>query len=135
MEIKNCKRCNRIFNYIAGKMICPACKDEMEAQFGGVKDYMSEHKNAGINEISENCGVTNNQIRQWIREERLTFGEDSPIGIDCEGCGTIIKSGRFCAKCKTDLTRGLLDLTKKEEPEQKNDLRKSQSAKMRFLEK
>ena len=135
MEIKNCKRCNRIFNYVAGKMICPKCKEEMEAQFQDVKDYMSEHKEAGINEISENCGVTNNQIRQWIREERLTFGDDSPIGIDCEGCGAIIKSGRFCPNCKTDLTRGLLDATRKEEPAEDYSIKKTQTAKMRFLEK
>ena len=88
-----------------------------------------------VGEISENCGVTNNQIRQWIREERLTFGDDSPIGIDCEGCGAIIKSGRFCPKCKTDLTRGLLDATRKEEPAEDYSIKKTQTAKMRFLEK
>ena len=89
-----------------------------------------------LNDISENCGVTNNQIKQWIREERLTFGEDSPIGIDCEGCGTMIKSGRFCAKCKNDLMRGISNATKKEEPVQLDNSRnRGQSARMRFLEK
>lgn len=135
MELKNCRRCNKVFNYIAGVQICPACKEEMEKQFQDVKEYMRENKDAGINDISENCGVTNNQIKQWIREERLTFGDDSPIGIDCEGCGTMIKSGRFCAKCKTDLTRGIMDATRKEEPIADNSRNRSQSARMRFLEK
>ena len=40
-----------------------------------------------------------------------------------------------CPKCKTDLTRGLLDATRKEEPAEDYSIKKTQTAKMRFLEK
>ena len=33
MNVRNCKKCNRIFNYIAGPTICPACKEDLEKKF------------------------------------------------------------------------------------------------------
>ena len=30
MEVMNCRNCKRLFNYITGPMICPACKDKLE---------------------------------------------------------------------------------------------------------
>ena len=30
MNVRNCRNCGRLFNYIAGAPVCPACKDELE---------------------------------------------------------------------------------------------------------
>lgn len=134
MDVINCKRCGKLFNYVSGMKICPVCKELEEQKFQTVKEYIRDNKQAGINEIAENCDVTPNEIRQWIREERLFFGDESPIGIDCEGCGAIIKSGRFCEKCKNELARGILDLTKKPEvSESESHVGNKQNPKMRFL--
>lgn len=134
MDVINCKRCGKLFNYVSGMKICPVCKELEEQKFQTVKEYIRDNKQAGINEIAENCDVTPNEIRQWIREERLFFGDESPIGIDCEGCGAIIKSGRFCEKCKNELARGILDLTKKPEvSEPESHVGNKQNPKMRFL--
>ena len=111
MDVRNCRKCGKIFNYVAGPMICPACKEELEEQFHKVKEFIGTNKEAGIADICEQCDVTENQIKQWIREERLIFGNDSPVGIDCEGCGTMIKGGRYCDKCKNELARGLMSAT------------------------
>ena len=90
MNVRNCKKCGRIFNYVLGPVICPRCKEGMEAKFQEVKSYIREHQGADIKEVSEECEVETNQIRQWIREERLQFSDDSPIRIPCESCGTIL---------------------------------------------
>ena len=100
MDVRNCRKCGRIFNYVAGIPICPACRERIEAKFQEVKDFIRENKGAGIPEISKTCGVETSQIHQWIREERLVFADDSPIGINCENCNATIKTGRFCEKCK-----------------------------------
>lgn len=135
MDIVNCRRCGKMFNYISGQRICPLCKQEEEKKFREVKDFIKENKEAGIKEISEQCDVNANMIRQWIREERLVFGDDSPIGIECEGCGTMIKSGKYCDKCKMDLARGLLNATQKPEmPDNTAKAEVKQNPKMRFLE-
>lgn len=108
MEVKNCKGCGRLYNYIGGMYrLCPECMRKLEDKFQEVKQYIEDNPKAGMRDISEQCEVSTKQIEQWIREERLSFGEDSPIGIACEMCGTTIKTGRYCDKCKNDMANRL----------------------------
>lgn len=92
MEVKNCKNCGRLYNYIGGVYrLCPECMRKLEEKFQEVKDYIEDNPRADMREISEKCDVSTRQIEQWIREERLSFSDDSPIGIACEVCGATIK--------------------------------------------
>ena len=104
MNVRNCRKCRRLFNYVVGPVYCAQCKQEMEEEFQKVKKYVQDNPGCDIRMVSEACEVDPMQIRQWVREERLCFSDDSPIGIGCERCGITIKSGRFCAKCKSDMT-------------------------------
>lgn len=122
MNVRNCRKCGRVFNYVMGPVICPRCRDEQEAIFQEVKKYVQEHKGADIMEVSEECDVEPSQIRQWIREERLQFADDSPIRIPCENCGAMIRSGRFCDKCKVEMTndfKSVMGTNKAPEPVKK----------------
>lgn len=136
MNVKNCRRCKRLFNYVAGPIICTVCREEMEEKFQEVKKYVSENVRTGIHEVAEACDVSVNQIQQWVREERLVFSDDSPIGIACERCGKMIKSGKYCPQCKNDLTNSFNDAIGKKavftppKPQQTND-----GARMRYLDK
>lgn len=132
MEVKNCRECGRLFNYIGGPKLCPACRDELEKKFTQVKEYIQEHRSAQMQQISDDNEVSIQQIKQWVREERLTFTEDSMMGVDCEGCGKSIKTGRFCDSCKTEMARGFGNLYKKNEPQKTKDPR--ERAKMRYLD-
>ena len=107
MEVKNCRECGRLFNYIGGPRVCIDCKSKLEDKFGEVKRYIEEHKNATVNEVSEVMEVSTKQINQWIREERLAFSEDSSIFFQCDSCGTNIRTGRFCDQCKSEMSRNL----------------------------
>ena len=107
MNVRNCRKCKRIFNYTVGPVICQQCKAAMEDEFQKVKKYVYENPGSDIRMVSEACEVDPGQIRQWVREERLCFSDDSPVGIGCERCGTQIKSGRFCEKCKVEMTTEL----------------------------
>ena len=73
MDVRTCKRCKRLFNYITGPAICPSCREEIEQEFQVVKKYIDENRNCDINDVSEACDVDPQQIRQWIREDRLQF--------------------------------------------------------------
>ncbi|MGN1314965.1 MAG: flagellar protein [Lachnospiraceae bacterium] len=135
MNVKNCKRCKRLFNYVTGPMLCAACREEEEAKFQEVKKYVSENINTDIQTVSEVCDVSVKQIQQWVREERLVFSDDSPMGIACERCGAMIKSGKYCAKCKADLTNVLNNAIGKKgsftpPPQPQRD-----GARMRYLDK
>lgn len=135
MNVRNCRKCGKIFNYVMGLPICPACKEAQEAKFQEVKKYIQDNKMSTIPQVAEACEVEPNQIQQWIREERLAFADDSPLSLACEGCGAMIKTGRFCEKCKKDVANGLQNAIKRPEPIQqvKKDVR--ENPRMRFLDR
>lgn len=132
MEVKTCKECKKLFNYLAGPPVCPNCKDKLEEKFQIVKEYIRENKNDGIADVSEATGVSAAQIRRWVREERLSFSDESGIGLDCESCGKMIKSGRLCLACKEKLMGNMSDLYKNEESVVAKKHR--EAARMRFLD-
>lgn len=134
MNVKNCKKCGKIFTYVAGPPICPQCREAIEKKFEEVKAYIRENPKASIPQISTDCEVETSQIQQWIREERLVFADDSPVGIPCEKCGAMIHTGKYCDKCKAELANGLNASIAKPQmpkPEPKKDLRNNPA--MRFL--
>lgn len=134
MNVRNCRSCGCIFNYISGPMTCPACRDKLEKKFAEVKDYIRENKGVGIKEVAEACDVDPGQIRQWLREERLELAVDSGYQLSCESCGEFIRSGRFCEKCTAKMARGLQEAMRAGKKETakpaKND---SEGPKMRFF--
>ena len=68
MEVKNCKNCGRLYNYIGGVYrLCPECMRKLEEKFQEVKDYIEDNPRADMREISEKCDVSTRQIEQWIR--------------------------------------------------------------------
>ena len=138
MEVKNCRTCGKLFNYMGtGRPICAACNAALEEKFFQVREYIREHKDAGVNEVSEENDVPVSQIKQWIREERLAFSENSQVGIECEKCGVQIRTGRFCKACKGNITEGLKAVyvqpkPKQEEPKQNSTNKKGQ---VRFMDR
>lgn len=133
MNVRNCKKCGRIFNYVTGVPMCQTCKDALEEKFQEVKKYVQDHPGVGIPEVSEVCEVEPSQIRQWIREERLEFAEGSGIGVDCEKCGATIRTGRFCQKCKNTMVNELGNMYQRPKLAPKPAETRS-DARMRFLE-
>ena len=133
MDIRNCKSCGRIFNYVSGEPLCPTCKEKLEDKFEQVKQYIYDNPRVGITEVSQEMEVSVAQIKRWVREERLTFSDDSPVGIECECCGAMIKTGRFCKNCKDGMVNKFNRAyeTKKVEPPKKNT---KENPRMRFLQ-
>ena len=67
MELMNCRNCKKLFNYIAGEKLCPACKEKLEEKFQKVKKYIEENPRENINQVAEACDVTIKQIKYWVR--------------------------------------------------------------------
>ena len=137
MNIRNCKSCGKIFNYVPGlPPICPACKEALENKFKEVKLYIRDHKGVSITEVAEACNVDPHQIKQWLRDDRLEVTDDSPLLLDCEGCGARIRSGRFCDKCRATMTNSFNSIVNSHKAAQNpssGNVKKSES-KMRFLD-
>ena len=133
MEIATCRTCGRLFNVMSREKICPNCKAALEDKFQEAKKYLDENPNTSIEVLSKECEISVKQIKDWIREERLAFREGSGCGINCEQCGTMILTGRFCDLCKQKIHNNLssaITPTRKEDPK-KNDRDRDR---MRFLQ-
>lgn len=136
MNVRNCRKCGKLFNHLSGMPICPACRDALEKSFQQVKKYIRENRMADIMEVAEACEVEVSQIKQWIREDRLEFTEDSAVKLPCENCGEMIRSGKYCEKCKREMTNNLssaiIKPKKAVEPPKKTQ---PSGNKMRFLDR
>lgn len=99
MNVRTCRKCRRLFNYVMGPSFCPDCRAKEEDKFQEVKKYVQDHGRASMHEVAEACEVTMKQIQQWIRDDRLMLADDSPLAIECERCGRMIRGGKFCPEC------------------------------------
>ena len=133
MDVRACKYCKRIFNYLSGPPICQSCKEELEKKFAIVKEYLYKNPGASIQTVAEECEVIREQIMRWLREDRLELAEGSSILLECRGCGCSIRGGQFCDKCRTTLKREVAAALYKPEEEIKRTVRDGD--KMRFLSK
>lgn len=98
MEVKNCNGCGRLFNYMGGAPLCDGCRKKLEQKFQEVKQYLDENPNASVNQVSEDNDVSVKQIKQWIREERLSLSEASLDGVTCEHCRRTDPDGALLRK-------------------------------------
>lgn len=137
MDVRNCRKCGRIFNYVSGPFTCPKCREDLENKFQEVKNFIRENHNVGIQEVAESCDVDTSQIYQWLREERLELGEGSSISMGCETCGAPIRSGRFCENCKKSVSEGFKSVADSMRPKtaEPTSVKKDGNSKMRFLER
>lgn len=131
MDVRNCKKCKSLFHY-KGDPLCPQCTKEMEEKFSQVKEYIRDNPNSTLAQVAEENDVPTQQLKRWVREERLTFSKDSGVVIQCENCGKTILTGMYCKECKRTMTNQLQGLysEKKTVEEQKKT-----SARMRFINK
>lgn len=133
MEVRNCRNCGRLFNVLSNERLCPACIQGLEDKFQEVKRYLEEHVNASVDEVSRENEVSVKQIKQWIREERLSFSENSVEGIECEKCGKMIRTGRYCDECKKSVANNLMSAIDRPKPTEQPVKSNRERDRMRFL--
>lgn len=106
MNVRNCTRCGKIYNY-DGFKICFSCRKSDELDYEKVRDYLHENPGANISDVSEATEVDTGKIIAFLRDGRLEIGEGGNLILECEKCGVSITTGRFCNKCTSDLQREL----------------------------
>lgn len=136
MNVKNCRVCGRIFNYVTGSPVCQVCRSKLEEKFQEVKKYIRENPGVGIPEVSAACDVEPSMIQQWLREERLEVTEDSAVFLNCESCGAHIRSGRYCDKCRLEVSNAFRSVMRSNEAPASSRVSNRDArdnAKMRYL--
>lgn len=107
MEVRNCRSCRRLFNYLGGPNICPACRDALELKFVQVRDFIKDNPTKNLQEIADAHEISVNQIRDWVKEGRLEIVKGGGISLQCEKCGAAITRGRYCDNCKKSMVNDI----------------------------
>ena len=106
MDIKNCRKCGKIFAY-DGHKTCRSCRKVEEEEFQKVKGYIYENPGTTVQEISKETEVSVQKIMRYLREGRLLLTDDNQnLVLDCERCGKSIKTGKYCDGCVEALEKG-----------------------------
>ncbi|MDD7402699.1 MAG: flagellar protein [Butyribacter sp.] len=132
MDVRNCKKCGKLFNF-TGESVCPACAKEMEEKFFEVREFIYKNPTANMATVSEEMDIPIQQIKKWVRQERLSFSKDSGISIDCESCGRPILTGRYCKECKTKMANKFSSAYQEKAAKPEKGQSVSSNGKMRFL--
>lgn len=107
-DVRNCKKCGRIFQYDGINKKCDRCRKGEEEDFARVKEYLYDHPKATISEVAQETEVEEDLILRYLRQGRLEIvGEGGSLVLDCERCGRSIKTGRFCDQCTHEMTAEL----------------------------
>lgn len=105
-DVRNCRRCGKIYNYIGGPPICPTCKDLDEVDFKNVKEYLYKNPGATLSEVSTVLDISIEKIKTYLKDGRLEIiGNESNMVLECETCGKSIRTGRFCDGCSAGLSK------------------------------
>lgn len=106
-EVRNCRKCGKIFTYMGGSPLCQACKQSEEEDFKAIKDYLYRNPGSSITQVAAELDISVEKIRRFLKEGRLEItGDDGNMILECENCGKSIKSGRFCDECERNLASG-----------------------------
>ena len=131
MDVRQCKRCRKIFNY-TGNPLCHRCVQESDREFTEVRNYIYETPQASLEMVCEATGVDPNDVRRWLKEGRLILHKGGAALINCEKCGAPILTGRLCAQCvsavQNELSGAAQTLRPRPEPERQSS--KSSKEKM-----
>jgi tagatose-1,6-bisphosphate aldolase len=106
MEVRNCRKCNKIFEYYTGYPLCPECKIQDEITYMRVREYIKVNPGVTIDKASNELGVSRQLLIRYLREEKLEVYEKSNVVLVCEICGHGITTGRFCDDCKEKIESG-----------------------------
>ena len=113
-DVRNCKRCGKLYNYIGGIPICLDCKKADEVDFKRVKEYLYDHPGASMIDVSNILEISMQRIKAYLKEGRLEIvGDDGNMILECESCGRSIRTGRFCEDCAAGLTNDMKDTMQK----------------------
>ena len=105
-ELRNCKKCNRLFSSLDGSTLCSRCNVKADDGFSRVREYIYDNPTPSIKDVSKGTSVSADIILKWIRDGRIILSENSSISF-CERCSSPMDGGRFCGKCVKELADGL----------------------------
>ncbi|WP_209121476.1 TIGR03826 family flagellar region protein [Alkalihalobacillus sp. BA299] len=131
-NLENCPRCGGLF-IKALRSICDKCHKEVDQMFQTVYTFIRKRDNrkASLQEVVEATGVKEEYIFQFIREGRLQLAEFPNLGYPCDSCGKLIREGKLCTSCFSNLKKDLEQHHKEQEIAERHQ-KKEHSTRMTY---
>ena len=116
MDVIVCERCKRLFKYVSGPSLCFDCNKMVEEKFRDVKHYIDEHEHVTMSRVADEMNVSVEQIKRWIKEEKLSVEDVADFSLTCKHCGEKISQGRYCSNCKKSVAWEIGEMYRQESP-------------------
>ncbi|MBM7690882.1 flagellar operon protein (TIGR03826 family) [Peribacillus deserti] len=115
-ELLNCPHCGSIFVQNSVRDVCEACYKAEQIQFETVYTYIRKRENrtATSEQVIEDTGIEKELLIKFIRTGKLKLAQFPNLGYPCAKCSTLIREGKLCGSCNSNL-KGQLDTLAKEE--------------------
>ncbi len=119
---ERCEECGSPLQYRGiGEYRCEKCGHLMYDDYGTVRNYLEINPGANSATVSAATGVSEKEIKNMLREEKLQIRPDSRSFLQCEACGKPVLSGRYCAECSKLAVAAAKKKKQKEELEEKKE--------------
>jgi flagellar operon protein (TIGR03826 family) len=117
MNLENCPSCGSLFVKNKFRDICENCYREEEKEFEKVYNFLRKRENrmATMAQVVGATGVKESLLMKFIKTGRLKIAQFPNLGYPCDRCGALIREGKLCVNCSTDLNKQLEMLQKEEE--------------------
>jgi protein-arginine kinase activator protein McsA len=120
MELRNCRKCQKLFISISGRLICQECYEVEEEKYDRILKYLGTHPDASIKEICEATQNSEESVVELVKKGKITLNVS--VVYRCEICGKKITSGKACPECRKKMEEELdkvIEKVKKEQGEAK----------------
>ena len=86
--------------------ICSACAEKKEKDYLKVREFVKDNPKVAIEVVSEATGVSEAQVRQFLREGLIEAADLEGSPITCQRCGKPILRGVYCPICQLEFGSG-----------------------------
>ena len=97
-KMRHCPICGSLFIDTGGGA-CSDCAEKLSEMKDRIMEYLEEHPNAKLVEISKNTSVSEELVKRLFESGSFT--------VSCARCGAPIMEGKYCRGCLEKLRKGL----------------------------
>lgn len=101
MEVRNCRSCGRLFNYMGGAPLCPACQKKLEEKFQEVKAFLEENPNSSVETVAEELDVSVKQTGSGFARSVCHFPWQEQTALSVRPAGSRSAREDFARSART----------------------------------
>lgn len=116
LKVAHCAMCGKVFQ-VNLRNLCNECAEIHDRRFEAVDRYLMKNRHATTEQTAEATGVPVKQIREWIRQKKISLAVHPNLTDVCDLCGGPSRTGHLCAKCSDRLRKDIDKMLAEEQAE------------------